>query len=225
MARRLARVSPSSRGESPCFGPGECQRSGRPSQWTVRIVRPSRRPSGWARKTRIVDSADAILARVPQAPWFRAAEQPGPRETSQVAVADYLRSCGGRFSVRWASGWDEAARVARGLDHESSFWVAEDRSRIQALVAVRAAGRTEALAEVLHRLSVLGYDAVRPAAPDEELARVASGAALWTVSEAVTWAVVADLLEPLCNPFLPKLRLFELGHWPLGLWQGTIVVL
>jgi len=57
------------------------------------------------------------------------------------------------------------------------------------------------------------------------LARVASGAALWTVAEAITWAVVADRLAPLENPFLPKLRLFELGHWPLGLWQGAIVVM
>ena len=77
----------------------------------------------------------------------------------------------------------------------------------------------------LHRLSILGYDAVRPAAPDEELARVASGAALWTLAEAITWATVEDVLAPLPNPFLAKLRLFELGHWPLGVWQGAIAVM
>jgi hypothetical protein len=115
--------------------------------------------------------------------------------------------------------------VVRGLDEQTAFWTTEERWRRQALEAVRAAGRTEALAEALHRLSVIGYDAVRPAAPDEELARVASGAALWTVAQALTWTVAADVLAPLPNPFLPKLRLFEQGHWPLGLWQEAIVVL
>jgi hypothetical protein len=81
------------------------------------------------------------------------------------------------------------------------------------------------LNDMLHRLSIAGYEAVRPVATSEELARVASGAALWTVAEALTWAIVEDLMAPRPNPFLTKLRLFELGHWPLGVWQGAIVVL
>jgi hypothetical protein len=189
------------------------------------VGRPSRMHLGTLRKARIVDSVAAILARVSVVPWFKAAEQPAQSATNQAAIADYLRTCGGGFPVRWVSGWAEAALVARGLDEESSFWRLENDWRQQALNAVHAAARTMALAEALHRLSLLGYDAVRPAAPDEELARVASGAALWTVAEAITWAVVADLLTPLANPFLPKLRLFELGHWPLGLWRGAIVVM
>jgi hypothetical protein len=175
----------------------------------------------------IVDGVEAILARVPLVPWFRAAEraEAGGLEASDAAVREYLRVCGGPSRVHWAAGWDEAARVVRDLDDVSSYWVAEEGWRQEALRAARGAARTEVLGEALHRLSVLGYDAVRPAAPDEELARVASGAALWTVAQALTWAVAADLLEPLSNPFLPKLRLFERGHWPLGLWRGSIAVM
>jgi hypothetical protein len=172
-----------------------------------------------------VDPVEAILERVPRVPWFGAVERSERDMADLVMVADYLKACGGGFPWRWAAGWGEAARVARDLDEAAAFWGVEERWRRQAVEVVDAVGRTDALAEALHRLSVVGYDAVRPAAPDEELARVASGAALWTAAQALTWAVVADRLEPLANPFLPKLRLFERGHWPLGLWQGAVVVL
>jgi hypothetical protein len=110
------------------------------------------------------------------------------------------------------------------LDDTTGFWTIEQRWRELALAAVQAANRSEALAEALHQLSVLGYEVVRPAVADEELARVASGAALWTLAETLTWAVVEDALAPRTNPFRPKLKLFELGHWPLGLSEGAIVV-
>jgi hypothetical protein len=172
-----------------------------------------------------VDSVETILASVPRICWFSAAGRPERRASSRGAVADFLRACEGAPRVEWLAGWDEAARVVRGLDDASSFWIHEWRWRQQALAAVEAAGRTVTLADALHRLSILGYDAVRPPAPDEELARVAAGAALWTLAETITWAVVADLLEPLPNPFVPKFRLFELGHWPLGLWRRAIAIM
>lgn len=172
-----------------------------------------------------MQSAEAILATVQQIPWFAAADHQQPDARSQAALADYVRSSGGQWPGRWASGWEEAAMVVRDLDDASSFWSVEERWRKQASLAAQEAGRADMLAEVLHRLSVVGYDAVRPAAPNEELGRVASGAALWTVSEALTWAIAGDLLAPRPNPFLPKLRLFELGHWPLGVWQDAVVVM
>lgn len=172
-----------------------------------------------------MESAEAILATLQQIPWFAAANRYQPDARSQAALADYVHSCGGECSGRWANGWEEAAMVVRDLDDFSSFWQVEERWRKQASLAAQEAGRADMLAEVLHRLSVLGYDAVRPAAPNEELARVASGAALWTMSQALTWAVARDVLAPRPNPFLPKLRLFELGHWPLGIWRNAIVVM
>jgi hypothetical protein len=171
-----------------------------------------------------VQSAEIILSRIPGVAWFSAAERQERDEHSHSAMSDYLRSCGNEWPGRWATGWEAAAKVAVELDDATSFWRTEERWRQQAVSAARQAGRADALAELLHRLSVIGYEAVRPAAPNEELARVASGAALWTVAEAITWAVVEDIL-PLANPFTSKLRLFELGHWPLGVERGSIVVL
>ena len=125
---------------------------------------------------------------------------------------------------RWAAGWEEAGNVVRGLNDTTGFWSLEQRWREQALEAVQAADRSEALAEVLHRLSILGYEAVRPGVADEELARVASGAALWTLAEALTWATADDFSLRCPIRSFPSCKLFELGHWPLGLSQGSIVV-
>ena len=121
-----------------------------------------------------MEPVEAILAKVLQVPWFCAAEHTIRDAQSQAALADYLRSWGNEWPGTWAAGWEEADRVVRGLDDAASFWQIEDRWRKQAIAAAQAASRTEKLADVLHRLSVAGYDAVRPAAPNEELARVAT---------------------------------------------------
>jgi len=172
-----------------------------------------------------MESAEAILARVAQVRWFAAVGSRAERAEGQAAAERYAAAWVEAWPVRWAAGWDEARQVVRGLDDESSFWRQEESWRRQAAEAAETAGRGERLAATLHRLSVFGYEAVRPAVGDEELARVASGAALCAAGAALTWSVAEDLLSPQPNPFLAKLRLFELGHWPLGKWQETIVVL
>ena len=60
-----------------------------------------------------VDSVEAILAKVPRVSWFSAAGRPECRASSQAAVADYVRLCGGPECALWLAGWDEAARVVR----------------------------------------------------------------------------------------------------------------
>ena len=172
-----------------------------------------------------MDRVEAIFARLGLVRWFGAAGTGSESLASATAARDYARQFGDGLVVRWASGWDEARQVVRGLDNESSLWLEEEQWRQQAAAAAQEGGRGPLLAEALHNLSIFGYGAVRPAVADEELARVASGAALWTAAEAITWAVAEDLLAPQPNPFLPKLRLFELGHWPLGKHGGAVVVL
>lgn len=170
-----------------------------------------------------MESVEALLAMVPRVPWFEAVGRVDRRERNSLAVQEYLQACGGEWPVRWSANWEEAGKVVRGLDDVSGFWLMEQRWREQALAAVHSAGRSETLADALHHLSISGYESVRPVVADDELARVASGAVLWTFGEALTWAVAQDVLA-LPNPFRPKLKLFELGHWPLGLSQGAIVV-
>ena len=177
------------------------------------------------REATVVERALAILAKIPQVRWFAAAGRDANDESERDAAGSYAAACGGGLPVRWLASWDEARQVVRGLDDESSFWRQEEAWRRQATHAAESAGRGDALAGALHRLSVAGYAAVRPAVADEELARVASGAALWTAAAAIAWAAAEDLLAPRPNPFLPKLTLFERGHWPLGKWERSIVVL
>jgi hypothetical protein len=172
-----------------------------------------------------VDRVETILARIPQVRWFGAAGLGAESEISGAAARGYVAACNQSLALHWAADWNEARQVVRGLDDELSFWRQEETWRRHAAEAAEAAGRSEQLAAAMHRLSVAGYEAVRPVLGDEELARVASGAALCTAGAALTWSVVEDLLSPQPNPFLAKLRLFELGHWPLGKWQGAIVVL
>jgi hypothetical protein len=173
-----------------------------------------------------VDPIGALLARIQQIPWFATIGRAERRESCLPALLGYLARCGGgRPQVHWASGWAEAKEVVRALDDATALWLEEERWRVCAVQAAHSAQRDEVLAGALHRLSEIGYGAVRPDVADEELARVASGAALWTAAEALTWATAADLLAPQENPFLPKLRIFELGHWPLGFWRDAFVIL
>jgi hypothetical protein len=174
---------------------------------------------------RHVEALEAILVQLPRIAWFSAAGSVSERPACAAAVAQYLAAGGREAAVRWAESWDDAQRVVRGLDDRSSLWTQEEAWRGEALAAAQASGRSDLLADALHRLSALGYEVVRPALADEELARVASGAALWTVAQALMWASAEGLLAARKNPLLPKLRVYELGHWPLGLSEGAFVVL
>jgi hypothetical protein len=120
--------------------------------------------------------------------------------------------------------WTEAGAVARALDDGAVLWAAEDEARHRALEALPSVGRSEALESALNELSETGYEYVRANHPDEELTRAASGVALWTASAAITWAMAEDRLRNEANPFLPKLRIFQLGHWPLGIREGAFAI-
>ena len=126
--------------------------------------------------------------------------------------------------LRWIDDWDEAGRVARGLDAGRALWKEEQAVRDRALEQIRALGRDVQLQDSLHELSIIGYEKVRPEIEDEELARVAAGAGLWTASLSLVWATVGDVLAPEPNPFLPKLEIFRMGHWPLGFEEGSFVI-
>jgi hypothetical protein len=143
------------------------------------------------------------------------------RSDCEGCLSDYLARCG-RPSTRaeWVSEWSDAGVIARELDDGAVLWAAEEDCRRRALAAVQSVGRLEALETALNQLSEAGYEHVRPNPSDEELARAASGSLLWTASGALTWSIVEDQLGRDNDPFSPKFRIFELGHWPLGMRHG-----
>jgi hypothetical protein len=61
----------------------------------------------------------------------------------------------------------------------------------------------------------------RDALADAGLAKSAAGAASIAVNQAAL-AAAAD--APTDHPFAAKFRLFEAGHWPLGVYAGTLYV-
>ena len=137
-------------------------------------------------------------------------------------LADYLVRCGGPVgNAEWIWTWADAGAIARELDDQAVLWAPEEERRRRASVEVEALGRLEALEAALNQLSQAGYEHVRPGQADEELARAASGSALWTASGAITLAMAGAQLGEEADPFTPKLRIFELGHWPLGMRAGS----
>ena len=187
-------------------------------------------------------SSGEILELVESAPWFSGVGRCGDRQTCAGLLAEYLQRCGGGPlpELRWIDDWGEAGRIARSLDAGRALWKEEQAFRDRALEQVRALGREVRLQDSLHELSIIGYEKVRPGGyehvrpggyetvrpeiDDEELARVAAGAGLWTASLSLVWATVGDVLAPEPNPFLPKLEIFRMGNWPLGFEQGSFVI-
>lgn len=173
-----------------------------------------------------MDASAALLDRIREISWFSAVGSAVGREPCVGALFGYLAECGGgQPQLHWANGWAEAKDIVRQLDDNACLWMEEEQFRRRATLAAHTVQRDELLASVLNQLSELGYAAVRLDLPDEELARVASGAALWTAAQALTWTTVEDLLAPQENPFVPKLRIFELGHWPLGFSHAGYAIL
>ena len=110
----------------------------------------------------------------------------------------------------------EAGAVAADLRQEQRLWRREQQPRDNALEQLRARGREDQLRTLHNRLSTIGFEKVRPQIEDEELTRVAAGAALWTASQAIVWALASDAFGNGDNPVQPKLEIFQLGRRPGG---------
>ena len=167
--------------------------------------------------------ARKIPALVAETPWFSKVGAQDGRDDATRWAGVYLAGLGlAEAECRWAKSWEQAGAAAADLRQEQRLWRREQELRDEALTRVRAAGREDQLHELLNRLSIVGYERVRPEVKDEELARVAAGAALWTASQAIVWALADDPAENHDNPFQPKLEIFRLGRWPVGLERDAV---
>ena len=167
--------------------------------------------------------AENIPVLVAETPWFCSVGTEAGRDDAASLADAYLVGLGlSQAECGWAENWEEAGAAAAGLRQEHPLWRREQELRDEALARVRAAGREDQLRTLLNRLSIIGYEKVRPEIEDEELARVAAGAALWTASQAIVWALASDAGEDGENPFQPKLEIFRLGRWPVGPRKGRL---
>ena len=159
--------------------------------------------------------ADKIPALVAEIPWFSSVGSADGRDAAADWAGIYLSGLGlPEAECRWAGGWEEAGGAAAGLRQEHRLWRREQELRDEALAGVRACRpRGSASRTLLNRLSIIGIRAASDLQiEDEELARVAAGAALWTASQAIVWALADDSAGIIHeNPFQPKLEIFPFG--------------
>ena len=93
--------------------------------------------------------------------------------------------------------------------HELSI-IGYEKVRPPGYEKVRALGREEARLVGYERARPLGYEEARPEIDDEELARVAAGAGLWTASLSLVWATV---------PLVTRSRLSRIRFFPS--WKSS----
>ena len=162
-------------------------------------------------------SVAETLKRIQHCPWFAAVGCRDGRKQGEEAIAEYFSAMGLEVpKICWMSGWSDCASLVEAMDRQAALWDIHETERRRAQAVIEERGRQPQLEQALNRLIWDCYNGrTRPNLQDEELSRVAAGAAQWTAGEVLTWEFAGDKLGGR-NPFLPKLQVFELGHWPLG---------
>lgn len=112
----------------------------------------------------------------------------------------------------------DAMDASAGLDR---VWVAGvDALRSAPRRQLLETGRGAHLEAALHLTMLLGAEILDPDDDTDVAAHVTSGAQLWLLTAAVTWALAGT--TP--NPFSPWAELIASGLWPVGPCHGRLVV-
>jgi hypothetical protein len=156
-------------------------------------------------------------------PWFGALGKASGDATRADAEA-YLAALGfPDVFVGEVPGWEEAEAAATNPDWNPDWWEAEEQLRAGLTAdAVGLVGETElatALTHITAQAAEVIPDAAQGAAAhtgltDDELVRAAVGSATQACYNAAL--VLAAAAEP-DHAFALKFRLFEAGHWPIGI--------
>lgn len=111
----------------------------------------------------------------------------------------------------------EGVERAAAVPHD---WMrAVDAERSSPRSSLVASGRELQLEAALHVTMVLATEALAPTGIDDVDERIASGAQLWLLGAAVTWALLGA-----GNPFEPWAELVTAGLWPIGPSEQRLAV-
>ncbi len=188
----------------------------------------------------ILSSVRGFTERAIQASWFAELGEAHSPQVQQLARA-YLDALGyPQAEARPVLNWDDALNAAASLDLNNEGWEVEEQLRAglvnQVLGDISEEGMGVMLAHLAAQaapvLSALAEEVVMmtdmpPDLADENVLDLMVGAGQQAVFGAA-WAIAAEAVaaEAVDNenidingshPLLLKFRLFELGHWPLGL--------
>lgn len=159
--------------------------------------------------------------------WFATLGEP-LSSAERDDAEDYVSALGfPDADVALVADWEEAEAAIRNPGWNSDWWEAEEQLRAgliadameqisedELLVALTAV--TSAASEVVHGAAAVA--AARAGVADQALIRAAAGAATQGAYQAaLVLAAGADDM----HPFALKYRLFEAGHWPLGIVGST----
>jgi hypothetical protein len=159
--------------------------------------------------------------------WFSALGEPlGAAERSDAEA--YAGALGfPDATAALVESWEDAEEAIRNPGWNSDWWEAEEQLRAglieeamqqvaeqDLLVALTAV--TSAASDVVHGAAAVA--AARDGVADQGLIRAAAGAATQAAYHA---ALVLAAGADDDHPFALKYRLFEAGHWPLGIVGST----
>ena len=174
-----------------------------------------------------LDTLGRFAGLIDRIPWFAMVGQPLTGRETDVA-RDYLDALGFPDAGMAAlETWEDAADAALNPEIDTDWWEAEEQMRAAlTMEAVDRLGEEAleiALAHVARRVaSAAGPQAEMAAAltggDDPEVIQAAVGAAALACHQA---ALVLAAGAEADHPFAHKLRLFELGRWPVALVGST----
>lgn len=182
-----------------------------------------------------MDTLQQFLAMLKTIPWFGHVGEPMNSEHRCLAV-DYLAAIGfTECSPAYLKSWEEAADVCLGLDSESPWRMEEERlMELLGQQAEEAVGGPEALQTILteiaaalsrlipSRLNVLDSD--EPIDDGLRDAAFGSAAHATQMTALMILAQQFDTPEALEHPAAIRFRIFELGHWPMGVVGQSFMV-
>jgi hypothetical protein len=169
------------------------------------------------------------IDRMTAIPWFASIGNPDSRDKAQSRIETVTAAFGlPDVPVRWLT-LPEAGEFFTGYDITSSpMWqtLFELPQRIRE--AADRGGQAEILAfatdelpeAVFHAAYAGAYPVLHPFG--QEAVRNAVCAAMYVSGLAAGWELAGE--DAAANPLLPVVALFELGRWPLGVFEGQFVI-
>ncbi len=170
----------------------------------------------------------AFAARLAGIPWFKFVGDPID-DSLTVRARVYLDALGfPHVEPAPIYDWETAATAAESLDWNSDAWQAEEQLRAALVGKALKHMNDEALAVAINYIGAKAGETLEELSAeiaalweidDLSLINAAAGAAV-QVSHQTALVIAAEAESD--HPFLLKLKLFELGRWPIGIAGASL---
>ncbi|MET3289205.1 UNVERIFIED_CONTAM: hypothetical protein ABID98_001775 [Brevibacillus sp. OAP136] len=165
-----------------------------------------------------------LMTRLSEVPWFSVLGNESGRLDAEKALKEWTHHLNlEEFEIVWMTREQIPSFIENMNLSDSHVW-----SRIQDIPKklsekADATGRQTVMAEMLEivpeKLFHKAFDGAFPVLHEfgELVVKVAVGSVLYLFGIACLWEALSDREDPEPNPFLPLVKIFEAGHWPIGM--------